>query len=327
MLEESDLKPLLEALIMASSKPLTEENLLDFFSEEEKPSKALLRQTLQELQESYANRGIHLVELASGYQFQVEPKWHPWVGRLWEEKAPRYSRALFETLALIAYRQPITRGEIEDIRGVSLSPSIFKTLMEDREWIRIVGHREVPGRPSLYATTKNFLDYFGLKTLEQLPSLPEIMNIDAIKGLEEAEMPVASPENTQELCEMDSENGEHEDNEGDDTLDDMTLNDTDNDTDIEDIELEDNEFEDAEIEEEDADYRENDEVENGEIEVEDIEIEEHEFEAHEMDALKSEIDFEDINMNEDESEENEVELEEDEVALELSNSEKTEAEA
>lgn len=187
MLDETKLQSLLEALIMASSKPLTEENLLAFFSEEERPSKGVVKQALKDLQASFDDRGIHLVELASGYQFQVKPEWHPWVGRLWEEKAPRYSRALFETLALIAYRQPITRGEIEDIRGVSLSPSIFKTLMEDREWIRIVGHREVPGRPALYATTKAFLDYFGLKTLEQLPSLPEIMNLDSDK-IEEAEL-------------------------------------------------------------------------------------------------------------------------------------------
>lgn len=185
MLENIKLEPLLEALLLAAGKPLREEDLLAIFSEEERPSKEILRQALKDLQESYESRGIRLVEIASGYQFQIQTEWAPWVARLWEEKAPRYSRALLETLALIAYRQPITRGEIEEIRGVSISQSIFKTLLEDRDWIRVVGHKEVPGKPALYATTKLFLDYFGLKTLEELPSLPDVMNLENRLAIED----------------------------------------------------------------------------------------------------------------------------------------------
>lgn len=185
MLDNIKLQPLLEALLLAAGKPLREEDLLAIFSEEERPSKEILRQALKDLQESYESRGIRLIEIASGYQFQIQTEWAPWVARLWEEKAPRYSRALLETLALIAYRQPITRGEIEDIRGVSISQSIFKTLLEDRDWIRVVGHKEVPGKPALYATTKLFLDYFGLKTLEELPSLPDVMNLENRLSIED----------------------------------------------------------------------------------------------------------------------------------------------
>lgn len=184
-LDETNLLPLLEALLLAAGKPLREEDILALFSEEERPSKTLLRQTLKKLQDSCETRGFRLVEIASGYQFQINSEWAPWVSKLWEEKAPRYSRALLETLALIAYRQPITRGEIEDIRGVSISQSIFKTLLEERDWIRAVGHREVPGKPALYATTKQFLDYFGLKTLEELPSLPEIMNLEDASDIQD----------------------------------------------------------------------------------------------------------------------------------------------
>lgn len=179
MLEEADLPALLEAIILAAGKPMTEEALLNIFEEDERPSKDALRTALKALKEDCEHRGVELIEIASGFRFQVKPKWNGWVAKLWEEKAARYSRALLETLSLIAYRQPITRGEIEDIRGVSLSSSIFKTLLDDREWIRVVGHRDVPGRPALYATTKSFLDYFGLKSLEQLPSLPEILNLEA----------------------------------------------------------------------------------------------------------------------------------------------------
>lgn len=188
-LDETKLQALLEAIILAATHPLSEEDILKLFTEDERPSKSALRAALKALQEPSPSRGVALTEVASGYQFQVKLEWAPMVSRLWEEKAPRYSRALFETLALIAYRQPITRGEIEEIRGVSLSPSIFKTLVDEREWVRIVGHREVPGRPALYATTKNFLDYFGLKSLEELPSLPEIMNLDTVQLPDISEFP------------------------------------------------------------------------------------------------------------------------------------------
>jgi segregation and condensation protein B len=183
MLEEKKLQALIEAVLFAAGKPLSEDEILQVFTETERPSKAALRQALHMIQADCVERGVTLIEIASGFQFQVKSDFIPWVSKLWEEKSARYSRALLETLALIAYRQPVTRGEIEDIRGVSLSPSIFKTLLDEREWIRVVGHRDVPGRPALYATTKNFLDYFGLKSLEDLPSLPEVLSL----GAEEAE--------------------------------------------------------------------------------------------------------------------------------------------
>ena len=180
MLESEKLKFLLEAILLAAGKPMTEEQLLAIFAEDEKPEKEVLKRALEELQSESENRGVELIKVASGYRFQIKLKWAPWVGKLWEEKAQKYSRALLETLALIAYRQPITRGEIEDIRGVAVSTSIIKTLLEDRGWVRIVGHKEVPGKPALYATTKGFLDYFGLNHLQDLPSLPEIMNLDTM---------------------------------------------------------------------------------------------------------------------------------------------------
>lgn len=172
---KEQLSQILEAILFSAGKPLTEQQLLNLFTEEERPSLSEIRQALFNMQEYYADRGVELICLASGYQFQSRVAYGEWIGRLWEEKPSKYSRALLETLALIAYRQPITRGEIEEIRGVSISPSIFKTLLEDRGWIRVVGHRDVPGRPGLYATTKVFLDYFGLNSLEQLPALPEIL--------------------------------------------------------------------------------------------------------------------------------------------------------
>lgn len=187
---------ILEAILFSAGKPLSESQLLKLFSEDEMPSLSELRQAIFSLQESYAERGVELVLLASGYQFQSKVDFAKWIGGLWEEKPSKYSRALLETLALIAYRQPITRGEIEEIRGVSISTSIFKTLLEDREWIRVVGHRDVPGRPGLYATTKSFLDYFGLRTLDQLPALPEIL---ALVDLDAIPDPIAANSATQQM--------------------------------------------------------------------------------------------------------------------------------
>lgn len=181
---------IVEALLFSAARPLSEAQLLQLFMEEERPTLGELRSALEELQTAYADRAIELVCIASGYQFQSKLDYAEWIRRLWEEKPARYSRALLETLALIAYRQPITRGEIEEIRGVSISTSIFKTLLDDRNWIRVVGHRDVPGRPALYATTKAFLDYFGLKTLDQLPPLPEIL------ALADIEAAVATTETT-----------------------------------------------------------------------------------------------------------------------------------
>jgi segregation and condensation protein B len=173
------LKNILEAALLAAGEPLSIERLLALFGEAERPEVAELRAALEELAEDCAGRGIELKEVSSGFRLQVKKELAPWVARLFEERTPRYSRALLETLVLIAYRQPITRGEIEDIRGVTVSTNIIKTLQE-REWIRVVGYREVPGKPALYGTTRQFLDYFNLKGLGDLPSLAEIRSLDVI---------------------------------------------------------------------------------------------------------------------------------------------------
>jgi len=201
MLTEDNLKKLLEAVLLVAGKPMTEEQLLEIFGEEERPAMGLLKEAIVGLQQDFDDRAIELVRVASGYRFQVKSEWAPWMGRLWEEKAQKYSRSLLETLALIAYRQPITRGEIEDIRGVAVSTTTIKTLMDEREWVRVVGHKEVPGRPALYATTKHFLDYFGLKHLQDLPALPEIMDLDNF-NLEVPAIEVLSEEISEASIEM-----------------------------------------------------------------------------------------------------------------------------
>lgn len=171
------LKNILEAAMMAAGSPLSLERFQTLFDEEVMPSKDELRSALTELEQDLTGRGIELKQVASGYRLQVSGVTASHVARLWEEKPQRYTRALLETLALIAYRQPLTRGDIEDVRGVVVSSNTIKTLME-RDWIRIVGHRDVPGRPAMYATTREFLDYFGLASLEELPSLAEIRELD-----------------------------------------------------------------------------------------------------------------------------------------------------
>jgi segregation and condensation protein B len=171
----------LEAAMLAAGRALTLEDFLALFTgHADAPDRAALRDALVQLGEGLAGRGIELMEVASGYRLQVREEYSPWLGGLFSERPPRYSRALLETLALIAYRQPITRGEIEDVRGVVVSSNIIKTLME-REWIRVLGHREVPGRPSLYGTTREFLDHFGLKSLEGLPPLADIRDLDQVE--------------------------------------------------------------------------------------------------------------------------------------------------
>ena len=157
-MDATTLKPILEAAIMAADAPVTLERLQSLFSllDEGAPDEAEMRQSLAELQADYEGHGVELVEVAGGWRFQTRAQYALWVNRLWEERKPRYSRALLETLAIIAYRQPITRGEVEDIRGVAVSTGIIKTL-QDREWVKVVGHREVPGRPAIYATTRQFL--------------------------------------------------------------------------------------------------------------------------------------------------------------------------
>lgn len=176
-MESQQLKQILEAVILAVAEPISILRIQELFDEENRPEAKDLRAVLEDMQNDYADRGIELKELASGFCFQSKQQFSPWIARLWEERAPRYSRALLETLAIIAYRQPVSRAEIEDIRGVAVSSSIIKTLLE-REWIKVLGHRDVPGKPGIYGTTKEFLDYFGLKSLDQLPTLEEIKDLD-----------------------------------------------------------------------------------------------------------------------------------------------------
>lgn len=173
----SELNKIIEGVLFAADRPLAVDDILNLFEEQERPERTAVKAALEQLLEHYAGRGVELKEIANGYQFQTQADLSPWVSRLWEERAPRYSRALLETLALVAYRQPITRGEVEEIRGVAVSTNIMRTLIE-REWVKVVGHKEVPGRPSLYATTKEFLDYFNLKSLQDLPSLAEVVDLD-----------------------------------------------------------------------------------------------------------------------------------------------------
>lgn len=196
---------ILEALLMAASEPLNVEQLQAAFDSAEQPDAAGVREALAALEEDYADSAVELTRVASGYRFQVRQQWSPWVNRLLADKPGRYSRALLETLALIAYRQPITRSEIEDIRGVSVSTNIMRSL-QDRGWIRSVGQRDVPGRPTLYGTTRGFLDYFGLKSLDELPSLAELRDFDSLNaeldfGDDEAPPAAVSPE----LSTVDSE--------------------------------------------------------------------------------------------------------------------------
>lgn len=170
---------IIEGALLAAGRPLTVANLAELFEEHERPDTAAIREALAEAAARCEGHGFELQEVASGFRYQVRQSLSPWVGRLWHERPQKYSRALLETLALIAYRQPITRGEIEEIRGVAVSTNIIKTLHE-REWIRVVGHRDVPGRPAMYATTRQFLDYFNLKTLDQLPALAEIRDLESL---------------------------------------------------------------------------------------------------------------------------------------------------
>lgn len=177
MIEANQLKTILEGLLFAAGKPMSVKDLAESFEEEERPAPGEITEALKILMEDYQERGVQLIQIASGYCFRVNEDLGPWVTKLWDEKPGRYTRAFLETLAIIAYRQPITRGEIESIRGVAVSANIIKTL-QDRDWVRIVGHKDVPGKPALLATTKEFLNYFNLKRLEDLPPLAEIKDLD-----------------------------------------------------------------------------------------------------------------------------------------------------
>jgi len=180
-MSEINLVQIIEGALLAAGRALTVAQISDLFEEHERPANTDIREALVEVAQRCDERGFELQEVASGFRFQVRQSLSPWVARLWVERPQKYSRALLETLSLIAYRQPITRGEIEEIRGVAVSSNIIKTLHE-REWVRVVGHRDVPGRPAMYATTRQFLDYFNLKNLDQLPALAEIRDLETLNA-------------------------------------------------------------------------------------------------------------------------------------------------
>ena len=179
-MDQTEIKHFVEAALLAAGRPLNIDQLQSLFDGDSAPEKSQIRQAISTLVDEYENRGVTINEVASGYRVQIQAGMADRLEKLWEERPPRYSRALFETLALIAYRQPMTRGEIEEIRGVSVSTNIVRTLLE-REWIRVVGHRDVPGRPAMFATTKLFLDYFGLKKLDDFPPLADLSDWETLR--------------------------------------------------------------------------------------------------------------------------------------------------
>lgn len=203
-IDARQLKNIIEAALLAAMEPLSLERLLALFGDPP-PSCEEIRQAMQLLRKDCVGRGIELKEVGSGFRFQVRQEYAPWVSRLWEERPTRYSHALLETLALIVYRQPITRPEIEDIRGVSVSTPIMKTLL-GREWVRVVGYRDVPGKPAMYGTTHHFLDHFNLKSLDDLPPLPEIRGIASSN----IELGMEAPASAEVLVYPDEEKGRSE---------------------------------------------------------------------------------------------------------------------
>ncbi|MGI9273124.1 MAG: SMC-Scp complex subunit ScpB [Woeseiaceae bacterium] len=217
-MEAVEIKYFVEAALLAAGRPLSVEQLQNLFDGRMTPEKSEIRQAIAALVEDYESRGIVIGEVASGFRLQIKSAMADRLQKLWEERPPRYSRAMFETLALIAYRQPITRGEIEEVRGVSVSSNIMRTLIE-RDWVRVVGHRDVPGRPEMFATTRGFLDYFGLKKLDDLPPLADLSDWESLRvqlnlpevedTTEEAppipELPVLYAEDEDEAVEDESE--------------------------------------------------------------------------------------------------------------------------
>lgn len=179
-MDDTEIKYFIEAALLAAGRPLSLQQLQDLFDGRSTPEKGRIRAAIAALEDDYQDRGLTIGEVASGFRLQIRTSMAERLGKLWEERPPRYSRALFETLALIAYRQPITRGEIEEVRGVTVSSNIIRSLME-REWVRVVGHRDVPGRPAMFGTTRQFLDYFGLKKLEDLPPLADMSDWETLR--------------------------------------------------------------------------------------------------------------------------------------------------
>ncbi len=194
-MDQTEIKYFIEAALLAAERPLNVDQLQNLFDGRSAPSKPDIRAAIAALVDEYGPRGVTIAEVASGFRIQVTASMAERLHKLWEERPPRYSRALFETLALIAYRQPITRGEIEEVRGVSVSPNIVRTLLE-RDWVRVVGHRDVPGRPEMFGTTRNFLDYFGLKKLDDLPPLADLSDWESLRvqlNLPEVEEELVAP--------------------------------------------------------------------------------------------------------------------------------------
>ncbi len=191
-METEQLKYVIEAALLAAGRPMTVDQLQNLFAARGQPARQDIRAAIVELQNDYTDRGISVVEVASGFRIQIRTTMTDWLEKLWEERPPRYSRALLETMAIIAYRQPVTRGEIEDIRGVAVSTNIMRTLQE-RNWARVVGHRDVPGKPAMFGTTKEFLDYFGLKKLDDLPPLSEFKDLDNLN----IQLDLPAPEDTE----------------------------------------------------------------------------------------------------------------------------------
>lgn len=187
------LEDILEAALLAAGEPLSLERIEMLFDDHERPPRHSLRDALERVGERHQGGAMEMLQTASGYQLRIRPRLSPWVSRLWDERPQRYSRALLETLALIAYRQPVTRGDIEEVRGVAVSSSIMRTLLE-RSWVRVVGHRDVPGRPAVYATTRSFLDDLGLKTLDELPPMHELKAFEEEYAEEEATPPPSQHE-------------------------------------------------------------------------------------------------------------------------------------
>lgn len=192
-MEPTQIRRIIEAALLAATQPLPMAQLLALFADSDQVDADAIGRAVEDLRSESGSRGVELVEVASGLRFQVAADVHPYVARLWTDRQTRYSRALLETLALIAYRQPITRGEIEQIRGVTVASSIMRTL-EEREWIRVVGHRDVPGRPALFGTTRQFLDYFNLKSLDELPALAAIRDMSEIEP--QLQLPVENDHGT-----------------------------------------------------------------------------------------------------------------------------------
>ena len=227
VVEGEHLKQILEAALLAAGQPLSHAQLSALFSDEEQPVSGEISKALEQLEQDCAKRGVELKNVASGYRLQVKQSLNGWVSRLWKERPQRYSRALLETMSLIAYRQPITRGEIEAVRGVSVSTSIIRTLRE-REWIRVVGHRDVPGKPALFGTTRVFLDYFDLQNLDDLPTLAEIRDMENLEPELELEPAIPAADVREEDGELNSDpeiQTEDEASEADEIVDDEIVDD------------------------------------------------------------------------------------------------------